>query len=108
MTAPRFIAANLSDHRAELLALNVEYVSWVFAEVDAFFGIRCAQVVGMEAPDYVASVLDKICDRSPPEGVFYLISVHGQFAGMGGIRGLTADVAEIKRLYVRPLFRGAR
>jgi GNAT superfamily N-acetyltransferase len=108
VTVPQFITANLRDHRAELLGLNVEYVSWVFAEVDAFFGVRCAQVVGMEAPEYVASVIDKMCDRTPPEGIFYLISCQGKFAGMGGLRGLTDEVAEIKRIYVRPGFRGAR
>ncbi len=108
MTDHQFIAASLRDHRSELLDLNIAYVSWVFAEVDAFFGVCCAEVVGMEAPNYVFSVIEKICDHVPPEGIFYLISYQGEFAGMGGIHGLTAEVAEVKRIYVRPDFRGAR
>jgi GNAT superfamily N-acetyltransferase len=108
MTAPQFIAANLRDHRSDLLRLNVEYMSWSFAEIDAFFGVRCAEVIGMDAPDYAASVVDKLCDRKPPEGIFYLIRCGDEFAGMGGLRGLTSEVAEIKRIYLQPAFRGAQ
>jgi hypothetical protein len=35
--------------------------------------VRCADVVGMGAEDYAASVLLKVCDQEPPEGVFYLV-----------------------------------
>jgi GNAT superfamily N-acetyltransferase len=108
VTAPEFITANIQEHRSELQSLNVSYVSWVFAELDKFFGIRSADVVGMEAPEYVASVLDKICDRSPPEGIFYLLKHEGQFCAMGGLRRLSADTAEIKRIYVHPDSRGAK
>ena len=108
MSAPKFITASLLDHRDELLALNVAYVCWVFEEVEKLFGVRSVDAVGMTAPDYVASVLDKVCNQSPPEGVFYLLQHQGQFAGMGGLRGLASGAAEIKRVYVRPECRGAK
>ncbi len=108
MTPPQFITANLRDHRDEVLELNVEYLSWVFAEVDAFFGVSCTAIVGMSAADYVASVLEKVCDRTPPHGVFYLLQHEGKIAGMGGLRALSSEAAEIKRIYIRPGFRGAR
>lgn len=38
--------------------------------------------------------------------MYYLIEVDGQLAGMGGLRRLRADIAEIKRLYILPGFRG--
>ena len=69
MTAPEFVTASLQEHRSDLLSLNVAYMSWVFAEVDKFFGVRCADVVGMEAPDYVASILDKLRASAPPQGL---------------------------------------
>ena len=108
MTAPEFVTASLREHRSDLLSLNVAYMSWVFAEVDKFFGVRCADVVGMEAPDYVASILDKLCASAPPQGIFYLVKRQGQFSAMGGLRRLSADTAEIKRIYVNPDSRGAR
>lgn len=108
MTELEFIVANIAEHRTELLALNVEYMSWVFAGVDAVFGIRCADVIGMEAPDYVASLLDKVCDRQPPDGIFYLVRHRGDIAGMGGLRRLGPGWVEVKRIYVRPACRGLR
>jgi GNAT superfamily N-acetyltransferase len=108
MTDPQFIVADIRSHRGELLDLNVEYFSWVFAQIDDFFGVRCADVVGMPAPAYVEAVIDEICDRSPPEGIFYLVKMDGRIAAMGGLRGLNLSLAEVKRIYVRPAFRGFR
>lgn len=102
------VIANLRDHRSELLALNVAYLSWVFAGVEGRFAVRLAEIIGMDVSQYVESVLDKICDHTPPEGIFYLVQQDGQFVGMGGLRRLTAELVEIKRIYVRPEFRGAR
>jgi GNAT superfamily N-acetyltransferase len=44
----------------------------------------------------------------PPEGCFLVATVDGQPAGCGGWRSLASDVsvAEIKRMYVVPEFRG--
>jgi GNAT superfamily N-acetyltransferase len=108
MSEPQFLIADIRAHRAELLSLNIEYVSWVFVQVDALFGVCCADVVGMPAPAYVESVIDKVCDQQPPLGIFYLLKVGGQLAGMGGLRGLGSSLAEVKRVYVRPAFRGHR
>jgi GNAT superfamily N-acetyltransferase len=107
MSAPEFVKANVQEHRSDLLSLNVGYMSWLFGEVDKFFGVRLAEIIGMEASDYAASVLNKLCASSPPEGVFYLVKRHGQFSAMGGLRSLSADTAEIKRIYVHPESRGA-
>ena len=49
ITAPEFVTASLQEHRSDLRSLNVACMSWVFAEVDKFFGVRCADVVGMAA-----------------------------------------------------------
>ena len=106
MTDISLIPASIPAHRDLLVEINVEYVSWVFREIDSLFGVDFEQVVGMPARDYVPTVIDKVCGRPPPEGVFYLVSVDGQTAGMGGLRRLNADQAELKRMYIRPAFRG--
>lgn len=42
----------------------------------------------------------------PPGGLFLLARVNGIPAGCIGIRALSPDVGEIKRMFVRPAFRG--
>lgn len=107
MTAPVFIPADPVTHGTALLALNVEYMSWVFAEMARHFNRSIDELAGIPVEQYVANALNKICAARPPQGVFYLLEMDGQLAAMGGLRPLvTPGVAEIKRLYVRPGFRG--
>jgi GNAT superfamily N-acetyltransferase len=103
-----FIVASVAAHREQLIELNVEYLSWVFAGLEQAFGAPADEVVGMSAREYVPGVIDKVCGDAPPRGVFYLVQVDDKLAGMGGLRYLRTGVAEIKRIYFRPEFRGKR
>jgi GNAT superfamily N-acetyltransferase len=46
-------------------------------------------------------------DLVPPNGVFLLARVDGEPAGLGGIRHLDTEIAEVKSMYVTPAYRGA-
>lgn len=106
MPHAEFIAASPLTHRDALIELNVEYLTWVFANVEAHLGIPADQVNGMPASAYVPTLIDKVCGHRPPHGTFYLVKVNDQWAGMGGLRCLSPGVAEVKRIYVRPACRG--
>jgi GNAT superfamily N-acetyltransferase len=106
MTPLKFIAANPVTHRQALLELNIEYLTWVTTEFGKITGTTIQQMVGMEVPEYVASVIDKVCGEPPPRGIFYLVESEGQVAAMGGLRWLREGIAEVKRIYVRPGHRG--
>ncbi len=108
MSVPIFVRADPIAHRAELIELNVEYLSWVFAEIALLCDVPAESVVGMPVAEYVPTVIDKVCGEPPPKGSFYLIFVNGELAGMGGLRRLGDGAAEIKRLYIRPRFRGQK
>lgn len=45
-------------------------------------------------------------DLAPPTGVLLLARVDGRAAGIGGVRHLDTEVAEIKSMFVAPEFRG--
>lgn len=108
MSLPQFIAADLRRDRAALIELNIEYASWVFDGIASLFGIRADDIVGMPVQDYIPVVIDKVCGDTPPAGSFYLVRIDGELAGMGGLRRLDAQRAEIKRVYFRPAFRGRK
>ncbi len=100
----------MDRHLPALHALHAEYLGWVGAQMAEHLG-RPAQdradgADGDANADAGAAVLAQLCGQAPPEGVFYLLHQQGQLAGMGGLRRLDAGVAEIKRLYLRPAFRG--
>lgn len=101
-----FLLANPVAHRDAILGINVEYMAWVADGIEKSFGLTPQALLGMAPAEYVASVIDKVCGEPPPRGAFYLVYVDGDLAGMGGVRSLGDGVAEIKRIYVRPAFRG--
>lgn len=45
-------------------------------------------------------------DLTPPGGVLLLARVNGEPAGLGGVRHLETEVAEVKSMYLAPAFRG--
>ncbi|MFO0583859.1 MAG: GNAT family N-acetyltransferase [Anaeromyxobacter sp.] len=107
MSAPSLTHADLALHRDVLVALNVEYMNWVCEGIERTFGLGPVEVLGAPVEAYVPGALEKVCLR-PPDGTFYLASVDGAVAGMGGLRRLHGDVGEVKRVYVRSSARGRR
>jgi ribosomal protein S18 acetylase RimI-like enzyme len=108
MNAPTFRLADPVADRGALIALNVEYVSWVFAEIEALFGPPARDILGMEVADYVPTSIDQVCGDPPPRGAFYIVEQAGEVLAMGGLRHSEEGVAELKRVYVRPAGRGQR
>ncbi len=108
MSSPAFRIADPFADRAALIALNIEYVTWVFAEIEKMSGLAARDILGAEVADYVPGVIDKVCGDVPPHGEFLLVELDGQPVAMGGLRRSADGVAELKRVYVRPAGRGRR
>jgi carbonic anhydrase len=108
MAAPTFRLADPVADRAALLDINIEYVSWVFAEIEKSFGKSARDILGMDVADYVPTVIDKVCGDPPPRGAFYVVENAAQVVAMGGLRRSEDGIAELKRVYVRPAGRGHR
>ncbi|NDI84994.1 GNAT family N-acetyltransferase [Undibacterium crateris] len=104
MTTVQFLVADLQRHQQPLLALHEEYLGWVFSQLEL---VKDLPISSPASPlrDYLPTALAAVCTQSPPQGIFYLLQVDGQIAGMGGLRGLSTELAEFKRIYLRPAYR---
>lgn len=100
-----FIPLNPEIHREELIKLNIEYMSWIFDETEKNLKIDARAEIG-PVGEYIRSKIDEIYSFSPPEGICFLIKGDTHYAGMGAFRKLRDGVAEIKRMYVKPEYRG--
>lgn len=81
-------------------ALLREYLEWLNERLGREYGM---------AFDVEAMVLSDLSDRHkfhPPRGRFYLARYDDQVAGVGCLKGLEEDAAEVQRMYVPPAFRG--
>ena len=108
MKAPTFTRANPVAQRDALIDINVEYLSWAATEVEACFGISTQATIGMTIASRSPPCSTRSVGIHPPRGIFYLVELDQQLAGLGGLRYSRPGSAEIKRLYVRPAYRGAK
>jgi GNAT superfamily N-acetyltransferase len=95
---------DMATDRARMIALSVEYLTWVADETDAYFSIDSRALVGMPMQDYVEQTFDKVC----AEGTFLVVRADDDVVAMGALRQLGNGIGEIKRMYVRPTHRGQR
>lgn len=89
-----------------LVGIHTEYLAWVHGEIAQAFATAGSSAVDAPDPDSPTELVHTLCVQRPPTGVAYLITVDGSPAGMCGLRSLGGGAAEIKRLYVRPAYRG--
>ena len=101
-----FVRADLTQHRDILMRFNIDYGRWVGEGVLERFGLVLEDLLGAPIPDYVAAMLGKLCDATPPVGIFYLVFDGDLAVGMGGLRQISEGICEIKRIYVPKTSRG--
>lgn len=101
-----FVTADPVEHRETILRLNVEYLGWVRDGIGRAFGAQGLASFQTSVEEDAASTIEHLCKLDGEGGAFYLIELQGQFIGMCAWRRLRDGMAEIKRVYIRPPFRG--
>jgi GNAT superfamily N-acetyltransferase len=81
-------------------ALIDEYLQWIAAQAGAAYGLA------FDVDAMVASDLDDAAKFYPPDGRFYVVRHEGVFVGVGCLKRLSPEVAEVQRMYVQPRCRG--
>ena len=87
------------EQRRELLPLYEEYAAMLL-QTDPIFADSLAQ---QHYDEEIEHLEDKY---AAPAGCIYLVYVGGELAGCVGMKASDAEHAELKRLYIRPRFRG--
>jgi ribosomal protein S18 acetylase RimI-like enzyme len=85
--------------------MNKAYLNWLRDVYLEQFGLDMIDSIG-PIDEYVQNSLPMLESMIPPESIIYLVSFKDETVGMGGLRKLTEDVVEVKRMYVKPEFRG--
>ena len=89
------------DRPAELLSLFTEYTRMLVSHDPSF-------QIYLDIQHYEDEIRDLKAKYGQPEGRLYLALWEGEAAGCIALRKLDEQRCEMKRLYVRPAFRGHR
>lgn len=101
-TTLRVFQADAREHRAEIRGLLQEYGEWVGSMCAREFGIH------MDVAAAVEAAMAGLEELSPPDGRLLLCGDGERTAGCAALRRICEGVGEIKRMYVRPEFRGQK
>ena len=70
------------------------------------YNIDVIAILGQTSREYAEKKVKEISSYIPPDGIYYILQVGNKIAGMGALRKLKINVGEVKRMYIRPEFRG--
>ncbi|MGD2253019.1 MAG: GNAT family N-acetyltransferase [Anaerolineales bacterium] len=80
--------------------LYTEYMHWVHLNLSKEYGID------FDVEEKVAQDMTELGMFMPPDGRLTLVTLESELVGLGCLRRIGEEVAEIKRMYLRPNFRG--
>jgi GNAT superfamily N-acetyltransferase len=87
-------------HREAVGALFTEYLTWLNHNLQISYGF------GFDVPTAVENNLHSLERFLPPHGHMLLARAGADFAGIACLRPLAPSVCEVKRMFVRPAYRG--
>ena len=94
--------AETDTHFQHVRELIAEYVAWDSSRTSEL-GLDVNELLAFQYRQGDESIPG---DFTPPEGCLLLATHDGKVAGCGAVHKLTSDICEMKRVYVRPEFRG--
>jgi GNAT superfamily N-acetyltransferase len=88
------------EDRAHVRELFLEYLQWANARISEEFGFS------FDIESMVEHDMLDLAKFMPPYGRLLLAKAGRQAVGLACMRRIREDIGEIKRMYVRPAFRG--
>lgn len=101
-----YIPIDLKIHKSSLLDLNDEYLSWIADKIKKHYDLDAISILGQSIRDYAKKSVEELTSYKPPNGIFYILKIKNEIIGMGAFRKLRMDIGEVKRMYIKPNFRG--
>jgi GNAT superfamily N-acetyltransferase len=97
---PEFRQARTDRDLPEVRDLFWEYLQWANGRVNEEFGVN------FDIETMLEENMRDLDVYFPPDGRLVLASEEGNLAGLGCLKKLHDGICEIKRMYVRPEYRG--
>ena len=91
------------SHLRAIRLILTEYMTFIANEI-----IKPPWQFNVDIEDEVDSTMDNLDKFEKPDGRLMLLEVDGEIAGTISLRKIRHDCGEIKRMYIKPEFRGKK
>ena len=96
----KFKQAVTNEELEHVKVLFTEYMHWVHSNLSKEYGIE------FEVEDKVSQDMTELGMFTPPDGRLTLVTLESELVGIGCLRKIEDEIGEIKRMYLRPNYRG--
>jgi GNAT superfamily N-acetyltransferase len=101
-----FVQFDPIKHEEKYIKLNIELLNWYKDQLLEHYNVDTVLELGQTVEEYVAENTDFLTSLKPPEGIIYILEVDEEVAGTGAVKRFRDSQGELKRMYIRPKFRG--
>lgn len=91
------------EYKEHIKEIFHEYMHWQLQMFNQTYNFDLGE---QELTRIIANDMRRFSQYLPPQGHLFLVEVDGHMAGVGGLRPLSEDAWEVKRIYVKPDYRG--
>ena len=103
---PKIVPFNVKDHREAFFDLNIEFVRWSHEQILTHHGVDMSTGGDMSLREFVESMVDDLIALVPPKGIIYVLEDNDELVGMALLKQIGEGVGEVKRMFIRPDYRG--
>jgi GNAT superfamily N-acetyltransferase len=100
MEMAKFRQADMKEDLPHVRELFSKYLQWVIGRANQEFG------TDFDPETILEEDMEQLDIYSPPDGCLVLASEGHEVAGIGCLKKVRQSIGEIRRMYVRPEFRG--
>jgi len=104
MTA-KIVTFNADVHKDQFFEMNVEFLRWDHEKILTHHGVDMSEWDG-DAHEYVESMVNDLAALKPPKGFVLVLEDEKKLVGMGLIKAIGEGIGEVKRMFIRPAYRG--
>ena len=104
MVEYEFVPYDDEHHRAPCIEMGIEYCSWLSSEVYTHYGVKLIKDGDIQG--FVERNTPGWASVKPPMGIFLILEVDGEAAGMGRFDIFEEGIGEVHNIWINPEHRG--
>jgi GNAT superfamily N-acetyltransferase len=103
---PKIVSFNAEVHKTQFVEMNLEFVTWSHEQILKHHKVDMSSGSEGDSQEYVKSTINALLSLEPPKGFINIVEEGSAIVGMAVIKTIELGIGEVKRMFIRPDYRG--